>query len=162
MALRLGELSDPADLQDAIEAGLFEIVYPSNRIVSDYGAADDVYLLGMVSRRDGRLPRPRDIAGWPGPIVAQFTYTTLAAPPREGAEGLVVDLVRRLMTTPDRVERIITAGADCKAFALLVKNCPHAGALFGLFQGHEIDSYLWREARPEHELPYKKIDKAVA
>lgn len=77
---------------------LFEIIYPANRIVCDYAGADDLFLLGMVHRRSGDLVRPGRITGWKGPLVAEFTeYRTLAeavaAPPRAGMEGLVVDLL---------------------------------------------------------------------
>lgn len=77
---------------------LFEIIYPGNRIVCDYQNTDDLYLLGMVHQRSGKLYRPHNIAGWTGPAVAQLTeYRTLAdaltAPPRAGMEGLVVDLL---------------------------------------------------------------------
>lgn len=77
---------------------LFEIIYPANRIVCDYSGADDLYLLGMVHRRSGYLMRPSRITGWRGPIVQEFAeYRTLAdavaAPPREGMEGIVIDLL---------------------------------------------------------------------
>lgn len=77
---------------------IFEIIYPANRIVCDYAGADDLFLLGMVHRRSGELVRPGRIVGWMGPLVAEFAeYRTLAeavaAAPREGMEGLVVDLL---------------------------------------------------------------------
>lgn len=78
---------------------LFEIIYPANRIVCDYQGADDLFLLGMVNKATGTLRRPVQIEGWHGPVAEQFSYATLldalAAPPREGAEGLVVDLMDR-------------------------------------------------------------------
>jgi RNA ligase len=243
---------------------LFEIIYPSNRIVCDYGDTDDLYLLALVDKETGEVLRPTSAAemDWSGPIVEQFSYASLAealeTPPRDGAEGLVVDLVdrneriklkqadyvalhriitgctarrlwehlavhacaahggveflvRRLMMAPDRIEEILAAGPDWqerflrntpeefsdwvfdritgmigvanlrraeitreyeiaradagedrKTFALVVKDRPDAGALFGLLQDREIDTFIWRELRPEHELPYRRIDESVA
>lgn len=84
---------------------LFEIIYPTNRIVCDYQGVDDLFLLGSVHRASGQFIRPGFITWWPGPKVAEFVeYRTLAdavaAPPREGMEGLVVDL----LTSKQRVK----------------------------------------------------------
>jgi RNA ligase len=76
---------------------LFEIVYPENRIVLDYGHEDDLFLLGSVELDRGFIVAP-DIAaryhGWEGPRAKTMTYTTLAealaAEPRPNAEGMVV------------------------------------------------------------------------
>lgn len=76
---------------------LFEIVYPENRIVLDYGHDDDLILLGAVEVATGFVAGPNlaaKIHGWEGPRTRTFAYETLAealaAPPRENAEGLVV------------------------------------------------------------------------
>lgn len=72
---------------------LFEIIYPTNRIVLDYQGLDDLVLLGAISIATGRDVTDA-IEAWPGPRVEQFSYATLAeavaAPPRANAEGLVV------------------------------------------------------------------------
>ncbi|MGH2897005.1 MAG: hypothetical protein ACRDRO_14260 [Pseudonocardiaceae bacterium] len=34
--------------------------------------------------------------------------------------------------------------------------------LMALWRGHEVLTSLWREVRPEHELPYRAVDEAVA
>ncbi|GGM74098.1 RNA ligase [Dactylosporangium sucinum] len=76
---------------------LFEIIYPGNRIVLDYGDLDDLVLLGAVDIGTGRSHGPAGVAGWPGPAVESFGYATLAealaAPPRDNREGLVVHFV---------------------------------------------------------------------
>lgn len=73
---------------------LVEIIYPGNRIVVDYRGLDDLVLLGAVEIATGRSYGPSAVPGWPGPVVETFGYTTLAealaAPPRDGREGLVV------------------------------------------------------------------------
>ena len=79
------------------ETYLFEIVYPANRIVLDYGQMDDLVLLGSSRTYTGNLRGPKELAkidGWPGPVTEVFPQVTLfdalKKPPREGAEGLVV------------------------------------------------------------------------
>ncbi|GAA1365731.1 RNA ligase [Streptomyces beijiangensis] len=72
---------------------LFEIIYPANRIVCDYGDLDDLVLLGGVETASG-TPVPADSLPWSGPRVSTFDYATLrealTAEPRGGAEGLVL------------------------------------------------------------------------
>lgn len=72
---------------------LFEIIFPENRIVCDYGTLDDLVLLGGVDIATG-TPLPADELPWDGPRVDTFTFTTLAdalaASPRPGAEGFVL------------------------------------------------------------------------
>lgn len=75
---------------------LFEIVYPSNRIVLDYGDTDDLILLGSVQNKYGWYYGPHETAGminWPGPVTEVFEYRTLNdcfKDYRENAEGLVI------------------------------------------------------------------------
>jgi RNA ligase len=73
---------------------LFEIIYPRNRIVIDYGTLDDLVLLGAVDLVTGRTFGPETVPDWPGPVIDSFDHPTLAAalaaPPRDGREGLVV------------------------------------------------------------------------
>jgi RNA ligase len=75
---------------------LFEVVYPANRVVCDYGDLDDLVLLGAVQLATGRSYGPEAVPDWPGPVVPVLPYRSLAdalaAPPRPGAEGLVVHL----------------------------------------------------------------------
>jgi RNA ligase len=84
-----GSFEPPAGL-----TALFEIIYPDNRIVLDYGDLDDLVLLGAVEIATGRSFGPSAVPGWPGPVVESFAYATLAdalaAPPRDNREGLVV------------------------------------------------------------------------
>jgi len=76
---------------------LFEIIYPENRIVCDYGDMDDLILLASVdiSTGDNWDAGVLDWS-WPGPKAESFPYTTfreaLEAPPRAGKEGFVVNL----------------------------------------------------------------------
>jgi RNA ligase len=76
---------------------LFEIIYPGNRIVVDYGPLDDLVLLAAVHIDSGHSLPPDDIADWPGLRTETFAYASLAeamaAPDRPGREGLVVHYV---------------------------------------------------------------------
>lgn len=82
---------------------LFEIVYPANRIVVDYGDLDLLVLLGAVETATGNTFHPREL-DWPGASTDTFQYRTfadaLAAEPRSNAEGLVV----YVKATGDRVK----------------------------------------------------------
>lgn len=96
---------------------LFEIVYPENRIVVDYGQLDDLILLGAINIETGETAHPGDIV-WPGMVTDEFPYATLAealaSPPRSGMEGLVVEFVetgQRVKIKQDdyvQLHRIIT------------------------------------------------------
>ena len=98
---------------------LFEIVYPENRIVCDYGDMDDLVLLGSVDIASGDNWDACDLDwDWPGPKAESFPYRTmreaLEAKPRAGKEGFVVHLlisdVRVKIKQEDyiRLHRIVT------------------------------------------------------
>ncbi|AXH49260.1 RNA ligase and tail fiber protein attachment catalyst [Streptomyces phage Blueeyedbeauty] len=75
---------------------LFEIVYPENRIVLDYGEMDDLILLGSVQNKYGWYYGPNETAAmvnWTGPVTEVFEYRTMNeafADYRPNAEGLVI------------------------------------------------------------------------
>lgn len=79
---------------------LFEIVYPANRVVLDYGDLDDLVYLGTVEIASGKTRSAAGFKpwGWYGPSVECMPYATLAealaAPPRPGREGVVVHCQR--------------------------------------------------------------------
>ena len=98
---------------------LFEIVYPENRIVCDYGDMDDLVLLGAVNKQYGQYYGP-DSAGaqiaWPGPRTEVWKYDrfvdALSFPDRKGKEGVVIRSGRNIvkLKQADYVElhRIVT------------------------------------------------------
>lgn len=77
---------------------LFEIVYPENRIVCDYGDQDDLVLLDVIDNETGSSLSAQWLRNWTGPVVQMLNYKTfgevLAASPRENAEGIVVHVWR--------------------------------------------------------------------
>lgn len=91
---------------------LFEIIYPSNRVVVDYGAMADLMLLGAVDLATGAtVPLEEARTGWTGPVVPVFPYRTLgevlSAPESANAEGFVV-------WHPQRDERVKIKFAEYK------------------------------------------------
>ena len=75
----------------------FEIVFPENRIVLNYGDTDDLVLLGGVEIDTGKVLSPnvaKVVYAWPGPKTHIFGFMSfgeaLAMTPRENAEGIVV------------------------------------------------------------------------
>jgi RNA ligase len=127
---------------------LVEIVYPGNRIVVDYDGLDDLILLGAVDIVTGRSHGPAAVPSWPGPVVESFAYATfaeaLAAPPRDGREGLVVHFtdadqrvkikyaeyvrLHRLVTglTARTVWEVLVAGGDLDALTEALPDEFHA------------------------------------
>lgn len=76
---------------------LWEIIFPANRIVVDYGDLDDLVLLGAVDIATGRTFSPDHAASvirWPGPVTETFPYETvaeaMASEPRPNREGFVL------------------------------------------------------------------------
>lgn len=98
---------------------LFEIVYPENRIVLNYGDMDDLVLLGAVHIERGYYLGPNEAAGvfgWPGPVTqvlpARNMAEAFALPPRENAEGVVVrsgsEMVKIKQVDYVELHRIVT------------------------------------------------------
>lgn len=76
---------------------LFEVIYPDNRIVCDYGDLDDLVLLGAVHKERGEYLSPLDaksLLGWLGPVTKVWLYPSykeaLEFPNRAGKEGVVI------------------------------------------------------------------------
>ena len=95
---------------------LYEIVYPQNRIVLDYGDVSDLFLLGGVDIETGIILGPRLIPEWTGPSAEVMSASTLrealALPMRPNAEGVVVrtgrDMVKLKQEDYVALHRIIT------------------------------------------------------
>lgn len=82
----------------ADSTAVFEVIYPENRIVLDYGKLRDIVLIGTVANFElangKQLWTPAAKLNWPGQVVKTFDCTSfteaLAMPPRDNAEGIVV------------------------------------------------------------------------
>lgn len=83
---------------------LFEIVYPENRIVCDYGDMDDLVFLGSVEISSGESWNADMTWDYPGPKAEVLGYMSvteaLALKPRKGKEGVVL----QMLATGERVK----------------------------------------------------------
>lgn len=124
---------------------LFEIVYPGNRVVVDYGAFDDLVLLGAVETGTGRSVRFEDATnGWPGPVAgvhpARSLSDALGLPARSNTEGVVVhfcDADLRVKVKHDeyvRLHRIVTDVSERRVWEALASG---------------LDLEPWLEAVPD-------------
>ncbi|APC46427.1 RNA ligase and tail fiber protein attachment catalyst [Streptomyces phage BRock] len=81
------------------ETWMFEIIYPSNRIVLDYEGYSGLVLLGVRLIDEGFVALPEDVFDWKGRKATTFRYQTLQealeASPRRNAEGFVVHIPDR-------------------------------------------------------------------
>ena len=85
------------NFQDILVEGhtyLFEIIYPENRIVVDYGGQERLVLLGIINTETGEELSYDDIIMVPWDIVERYDgikdYTTLKNMVEDNAEGFVV------------------------------------------------------------------------
>jgi RNA ligase len=62
---------------------LFEIIFPENRVVVNYGDREELVLLAMIDTETGRDLDGQD--GWPGPVARRYDAT---CKPRDVAEAL--------------------------------------------------------------------------
>lgn len=88
---------------------LFEIIYPENRIVLDYGESRELRLIDGIDIKTGKTHEPAYedqsvFASWPGYSLSPTIYTNLTEAvnsiPRHNAEGWVV----RYLDTDERVK----------------------------------------------------------
>ncbi len=120
---------------------LFEIVYPENRIVLDYGNRDDLILLGAVEIATGRSvgPNAQLLATWSGPRATVFDHATLAdalaAPQRPNAEGMVVHFL-------DTDERLKIKQADYVALHKIVTGLNERTVWQHLLDGKPVEELL--------------------
>jgi RNA ligase len=101
---------------------LFEILYPSNRIVVDYHGMDDLVLLDIIDNATGQsvdmMPAQWAKYGWPGPVVKTFEgiyalADLLTLPQPDNFEGYVVRFksgmrVKVKMDEYVRLHRLVT------------------------------------------------------
>jgi RNA ligase len=122
---------------------LFEIIYPENRIVVDYGHLDDLVLLGAVDIATGKSITPGRIQKsnhpWPGEVAETFTYSTygdaLAAAPRPGKEGFVVHDLRT-------DERVKIKQTDYVILHRLVTGLTARRVHEAMLQGVDLDEFI--------------------
>jgi RNA ligase len=126
---------------------LFEIIFPSNRIVVDYGALDDLVLLAVIDIKTGAdLPIPTD---WPGPVAPRHLLADFAAvqsfvsdSQKSGtaAEGVVVRFDPTQPGTPSL--RIKLKLADYVRLHRLITGVSTVNVWEALAGGQPIDQWL--------------------
>lgn len=59
---------------------MYEIIYPGNQIVLDYGDTDDIVMLGAIDKKTGASIEWDEInkSGWPGPVVEKYEYASFS------------------------------------------------------------------------------------
>lgn len=97
---------------------LFEIVYPENRIVVNYGDMDDLVMLGGVHNTYGYYMGPQEAAawGWTGPVTEVWNFDSfvdaISFPDRKGKEGVVIrsgtNIVKLKQADYVELHRIVT------------------------------------------------------
>jgi RNA ligase len=116
---------------------LFEVIYPTNRIVLNYGEREELVLLGGVHINTGYSHGPNSpwLMDWQGSRTKVFAYTSLgtamAASPRANAEGLVV----RFLDTDLQVK--IKQEDYCRAHAI-VTGCSNRSIWEMLSKGEDL------------------------
>ncbi len=111
---------------------LFEIIYPENRIVVDYGSREDVILLAAIHTESGKevsYDELRSIAG-PIPVVARYDgirdFDQLATMEKENSEGFVVSFLsgqrfKVKLAEYVRLHRLVT-GVNARVIWDLLRN----------------------------------------
>ena len=146
---------------------LFEIVYPENRIVLDYGELDDLVLLGIVHLADGSPSGGTHPAlGWRGPRTQSFPAHTLAdalaLAPRPNAEGVVVRflgtglMVKLKQDDYVRLHRLITGLSERSVWEHMAAN---DGDITGLLAAVPDEFHQWvRDRASALQARFDQID----
>lgn len=129
---------------------LFEILYPENRIVVDYGDLDDLVLLGAIEIATGRdVPLAEVAATWPGTVVRTTQHASLsdllqqrAAPNSEGFVVRYAESGTRVKVKHEeyvRIHKIVTEVSERRVWE-------------ALSSGQSIES--WIEAVPDETFDF--------
>lgn len=162
---------------------LFEIVYPANRIVVDYGDMDDLVLLGAVQTATGYYMGPKAAAAnliWDGPVVEVMPYKTIsdAVLGRAGKEGYVIRSHNFLVKVkePDYVEvhKLVTNASPKTVWAKLAQGLSKSEIIsmfpdeFHDYIGSMIDPLLdeyehrFRQIMTRYNFATKTVSKSKA
>ncbi len=138
---------------------LFEIIYPENRIVVDYGDMEDLVLLGShhTGTRQFTFSPAHSAPGaqwWPGPkaetLKARSLHEALEMSPRENAEGVVVVI--------DKMKMVKIKQADYLALHRLVTGL-RPRAIWEFLAVNACKEYI---KKPKDWAQYLRLDPARA
>ena len=148
---------------------LFEIVFPENRIVVDYGDTDDLILLGAVNIATGSTLTPWDLT-FHGPKADVYPFNTFAealtAEPRPNAEGYVIhfhDTNTRVKVKQEdykRLHRIITGWNERSIWSLL----KDGGTVASIAEALPDEFHAWATsvAADLHDAHTRILDETTA
>jgi RNA ligase len=156
---------------------LFEIIYPANRVVLDYGKMDDLILLGAVETKTGYYIGPEvasNMIAWPGPVVEVMPYKSISEAltftERPNAEGYVIRSHNFMVKVkqPDYLDlhRLVTNASPKTVWEQLREGKSKSEIIsafpdeFHDYVGGMIDPLLAKFAEREEEI-YKGYDKAI-
>lgn len=118
---------------------MFEIIYPGNRIVLDYGDFEGLVLLGARNIEEGDEWLPEELLDWKGRKATYYRYNTLRdvleAPDRPNAEGYVVYV-------PDMCTRVKIKQADYLALHKIVTGLTRKRIWENIQEGYTLESLL--------------------
>jgi len=117
---------------------LFEIIYPQNRIVVDYGDMDDLVLLDVLDNETGHsvIGSVQEMFHWHGPFAEWWSYDSLfdvvesLVDEQSNAEGFVVYLkqsserVKIKFEEYKRLHRLMTGVSNKTIWEMLSSNQP--------------------------------------
>lgn len=138
---------------------LAEIIFPTNRIVLDYGNMDDLILLGAVSKETGRSV-DFDVAreGWSGPVVEKFTFSSylevLAAEVPVDREGFVIRFV-------DTDKRVKIKGSDYLRLHRIITGVTPRRVWEVMAAGQSLDEWLASGVPEEFENWIRKTQAEI-
>lgn len=145
---------------------LFEIIYPENRIVVDYGNTKDLFLLACINTETGE-ETPISIIDTPFKKVKQFDGITdisqLRSDKRDNAEGFVVHFKSGLRVKLKyeeyvRLHRLVTGVNAKTTWELLRRNEPFDE----LLERVPDEFYDWvKNTRDKLKNEYEVIEQAI-
>lgn len=118
---------------------MFEIVYPQNRIVLDYGDFEGLVLLGARNIEEGDEWLPEELLDWKGRTATYYRFNTLRdvleAAPRPNAEGYVAYV-------PDMLVRVKIKQADYLALHKIVTGLTRKRIWENIQEGKTLEDLL--------------------
>lgn len=150
------------DRLDRTKTYLFEIIYPENRIVVDYGGLDDLILLAVIDRVTGRDEDLPVSLGFP--VVKRYDgitdYQKLLAGAESNREGFVVKFssglrVKIKLAEYVRLHRILTGVSNVAIWEYLAAGQP----LDEWLEAVPDEFYAWvKQTKTQLEAQYAQIE----
>jgi RNA ligase len=140
---------------------LFEIVYPENRIVVDYGGRRELVLLGCIDHATGRDAALDEYSGPRTPVITGHALDDLATHERPNAEGYVVAFesgarVKIKHAEYVRLHKIVTGVNARMIWEILAAG----GELDDMLIDLPDEIFAWIEkTREDLEVDYSRIER---